>query len=396
MKTLSLAEWGIIFILALLTALEPISIDLYLPGFLSIAKALRVDAAVVQISLSTFLGGFAVGQLIWGPLADRYGRKKPILISLLIYIIASVGCAYVTSAEQLWVLRFIQAIGGCGGIVISRAIVSDYFEKDQTLKIFSLLAMIMGVAPIVAPLIGNLILQMSHHWEWLFGAMALIGAVLFLLTLFFLPETKKTSETVSLPTSQKGILGQYIEVLKVPKFVIYSLIAGVVNGALMIYISNGPFLIIEKGGFSGGIFSLIFAINAIGLAGGSFFINILSKYSTPEKLCKIMTLLLIAIGLVMLSLMYAGASIEVVLVAIFLYLFIIGTLFPLTTELVLSSFTDNSGSASSLFGAIQLTLAFIFTLLSGVLNNGTIAILGIQFVVCAIFAFALTLFKIKR
>lgn len=133
MKELSLKQLSIVFILALLTALEPLSIDLYLPGFIDIAKSFHVDSAAVQISLSTFLAGFAIGQLIWGPLADKYGRKKPIIISLVIFILASIACMYTQTIEQLWVVRVIQAIGGCGGIVISRAVVYDYFEKNKCL-----------------------------------------------------------------------------------------------------------------------------------------------------------------------------------------------------------------------------------------------------------------------
>ncbi|MDL2231805.1 MFS transporter, partial [Porphyromonadaceae bacterium OttesenSCG-928-L07] len=166
MKNFTLFQWMIIIILSLLTALEPLSIDLYLPGFLMITEAFSTTPAAVQLSLSTFLGGFAVGQLFWGPIADRFGRKKPILISLLIFIVASIACIYVRTIEQLWVVRFIQALGGCGGIVISRAVVTDYFDKSKTLRIFTLLALIMSVAPIVAPLIGTTILKFSA-WKGL-------------------------------------------------------------------------------------------------------------------------------------------------------------------------------------------------------------------------------------
>ncbi|MDL2215429.1 MFS transporter, partial [Dysgonomonas sp. OttesenSCG-928-M03] len=149
MKNYSLAQWGVIIILALLTALEPLCIDLYLPGFLQISETFSTPIASVQISLSTFLAGFAIGQLIWGPLADKFGRKRPILISLFVFILASFVSLYVRSIEQLWVIRFLQALSGCGGVVIARAVVTDYFDKTKTLKIFALLALIMGIAPIV-------------------------------------------------------------------------------------------------------------------------------------------------------------------------------------------------------------------------------------------------------
>lgn len=175
MKNLSVRQWSVVAILALLTALEPLSIDLYLPGFFVMAEAFKTDIAQIQLSLSTFLGGFALGQLIWGPISDRFGRKKPVLLSLVIFVVASIACIYARTAEQLWVFRFVQAIGGCGGIVISRAVVTDFFGQDQRLRIFSLLAVIMGIAPIVAPLIGNGVLHVSGSWQGLFGVLVLMG-----------------------------------------------------------------------------------------------------------------------------------------------------------------------------------------------------------------------------
>ena len=235
MRNFTFIQWIIIIILALLTALEPLSIDLYLPVFMKISEAFGTDISAVQISLSTFLGGFAIGQLFWGPLADRFGRKKPILISLLIFIAASVGCIYVKTVEQLWIMRFIQAIGGCGGVVISRAVVTDYFDKSKTLQIFALLALIMGVAPILAPGIGNGILQFTS-WKGLVGAFIVMGIILLLLTLFCLPETHHGKAKNS-----GNVIRSYWEILKVRKFTVYSLLAGIANGALMIYVATARF-----------------------------------------------------------------------------------------------------------------------------------------------------------
>ena len=396
MKELSLKQFSIVFILALLTALEPLSIDLYLPGFIDIAKSFHVDSAAVQISLSTFLGGFAIGQLLWGPLADRYGRKKPIIASLILFTLASVACMYTKTIEQFWVVRALQAIGGCGGIVISRAVVYDYFEKKQVLNIFALLAMIMGVAPIVAPLIGNAIINHYHHWESLFAAMTVIGITLLLLTIFFLPETKKKNAQNLEKSSIRQIIRQYIEVIKVKKFVIYSLVAGFVNGVLMIYVSNGPFLIIEKGGFSSNAFSIIFATNAFGLILGSLSANIFAKRFAANTLCKTVLFLMTVVSIVMLLLMYF-ATIPLVLVALFCFLYIIGILFPLTTELALNSFGEsNSGTASSLFGTIQMTIAFACTLCSGLMNDNTITTLGVEFVLCTAIAFLSVFGKVSK
>ncbi|MDR2955082.1 MAG: multidrug effflux MFS transporter [Prevotella sp.] len=392
MKGFSLVQWGIIFILALLTALEPLSIDLYLPGFIMISEAFGTDVASVQISLSTFLAGFAVGQLIWGPLADKFGRKKPILVSLLIFIIASIACIYVRTVEQLWVVRFIQAIGGCAGVVISRAIVTDYFDKSNTLKIFALLALIMGIAPILAPSIGNGVLH-AFSWEGLFGAMAVLGVLLFLLTLLFLPETHKDRDVAT----KTNVVKDYLSILKNKRFTIYSVIAGIVNGALMIYVANGPFLIMEKGGFSSDMFSIIFAINAGGLMVGSYITTTLQKRIPTNKLVKQAILMMTAMGAVLLAAMYMNFGMPVILFILFFYIFPIGVLFPTTTELAITPFagTSNSGTASALFGSIQLAVAFVCTVISGIISNGTIVAVGITFFLCSALAFVIVFSKIK-
>ena len=392
MKSFSFIQWLVIVILALLTAMEPLCIDLYLPGFVFIAESFSTSTNAVQISLSTFLAGFAVGQLIWGPVADKFGRKKPILVSLIIFTLASVACIYVRTIEQLWLIRFVQAIGGCAGVVISRAVVTDYFHKNQTLKIFALLALIMGIAPIIAPSLGNLVL-LFFSWKGLFIAMAALGVILFTATLFCLPETHKPLKT----NHRENAITAYIQVLKNKRFVIYSLIAGVVNGALMIYVANGPFLIMEKGGFSNNIFSIIFGVNAFGLMLASYLTTILQKNITTNNLIKYAIIMMTIVSIVLLAAMYSNASIYIILCMLFLYVFPIGILFPTTTELALTPFatTNNSGTASAMFGAIQLAMAFICTLIAGYIHRGNITDVGISFFLCSILAFIIVFSHLK-
>ncbi|HCO68141.1 MAG TPA: Bcr/CflA family drug resistance efflux transporter [Dysgonomonas sp.] len=391
MKSFSLIQWLVILILSLLTALEPLSIDMYLPGFILISEAFATDTSSVQISLSTFLAGFAIGQLLWGPLADKFGRKKPVLVSLVIFTLASAACIYVKTIEQLWVVRFIQAIGGCAGVVISRAIVTDYFDKSQTLKIFALLSLIMGVAPIIGPSIGNGVLSFSG-WEGLFGTMAVMGILLFLLTLFGLPETHKKGSQPRI----KVVKG-YLEVLSNRKFVIYSLIAGIANGALMIYVANGPFLIMEKGGFSNSSFGLIFAVNAFGLMVGSYLTSILQKHIAANKLVKLTILYMTIAGAVLLSAMYMELTMNVTLIILFFYIFPIGILFPTTTELAMAPFanTSNSGMASAMFGSIQLATAFVCTILSSLISDGSVVTVGAAFLLCNLAASVIVFSRIN-
>ncbi|NDW17650.1 Bcr/CflA family efflux MFS transporter [Dysgonomonas sp. 216] len=389
MKGFSFMQWIVIVILALLTALEPLSIDLYLPGFLQISEFLNTDSASIQISLSTFLAGFAIGQLVWGPLADRFGRKKPILVSLIIFIVSSVGCIYVSSIEQLWVMRFIQAVGGCGGVVISRAVVTDYFDRSNTLKIFALLALIMGIAPILAPTIGNGVLNILG-WKGLFGTMMALGVLMFLLTVFLLPETHKTGIVQS-----HGVLRSYMEVFRVRKFLVYSLVAGIVNGALMIYVANGPFLIMEKGGFSGNTFSLIFAMNASGLMIGSLIATVLQKYMRTSKLVKLTLFSMVVIGLLLLASMYLGMDMWAILAVLFCYMLLLGVLLPATTELAITPFIENSGTASALFGSIQLAIAFVCSIVSSLIHNGEIITVGLSLFLCGVVAFIIVFIPVE-
>lgn len=391
MKNFSLMQWMVILILSLLTALEPLSIDLYLPGFILISESFNTTITNVQISLSTFLGGFAIGQLLWGPLADKFGRKKPILISLAIFIAATIACIYVKTVEQLWVVRFIQAIGGCGGVVISRAVVTDYFDKKDTLKIFSLLALIMGMAPILAPIAGNGILRL-FTWKALFGVLIVLGVGMFLLTLFVLPETHKPR--VALNQNKTNVLRNYLGILRVKKFFIYSLLAGIANGALMIYVANGPFLIMEKGGLSNNMFSIVFAVNAFGLMLASYITTILQRYIPVNKLVKLSVAFMFIVSAVLLSLMWMGAPIYMILIVLFFYVFPIGILFPTTTELAITPFTHNSGTASALFGSIQLLIAFVCSIVSNALSNGTVEAVGISFLLCCLFAFTVIFVRV--
>jgi len=381
MKNFTLIQWVVIIILSLLTALEPLSIDLYLPAFLQLSETFSTTAASVQMSLTTFLGGFAIGQLFWGPLADRYGRKIPILLSLTLFIVASVACIYVTSIEQLWVMRFIQAIGGSGGIVIARAVVTDYFDESRTLKIFTLLALIMSIAPIVGPIIGTQILSI-FSWKGIFGTMAVLGITMFLLTTFFLPETRHKEMR-----AEKNVVKGYLSVLAVREFTVYALIAGIANGALMVYVANAPFLIMEYGGLSGNSFSLIFAINSIGLMIASYLTDRLQKYISTLRLIFYALLLMFASSILLLVAMGMGLNIFQILPIMFFFIFPIGILFPATTELAMKPFTHNSGTASALFGTIQIMTACICSLIGNFIVSGTITSVGVVFFICGLFSF---------
>ncbi|MGL6267093.1 MAG: multidrug effflux MFS transporter, partial [Chitinophagaceae bacterium] len=229
----------LILILGLLSALGPFSIDMYLPGFPAIAADLNTSVDNVSYSLSSFFIGICAGQLISGPLLDRFGRKRPLYTGLVIYIFASLGCAISNSVEWLIGFRFLQALGGCVCMVAPGAIVRDRFPVNENAKIFSLLILILGVSPIIAPTAGSFLIT-AFGWHSVFIVLAIIAALLLTAVIFLLPETKQPDSTVSLRL--KPILKGYLNVLKQPQFFTYAIAGAIAAAGLFAYLAGSPFV----------------------------------------------------------------------------------------------------------------------------------------------------------
>lgn len=377
MSKLKKNQFVVVFILALLSALEPFSIDLYLPGFLKISEYYETDLKAVQFSISTFLAGFAVGQLFWGIISDSYGRKVPTLISLLLFIAATIACIYAETIEQFWIARFFQAFAGCAGVVIARAIVNEYFDSSDTMRIFSLLAIISGVAPIIGPVAGNFLV--SHfNWQSTFITLLILGVVSLFLVLMFLPETKTTTAV------KKGnLIGEFKQVLQVKTFLKYTLIGSVTYSILMIYLANAPYLIMEYGQLSSAMFSYIFAFNAVGLLLGAWVSNaIFIRWLSIRQIITYTTLVGFVFSLVFLVLCITKQPIEVLLIPLFFIVLTLGILFPATTKLALEPFRENSGSASALLGSLQLLLTFIISAVTNSIPADLLLLTGLALFVC--------------
>lgn len=384
----------VVIVLSLLAALEPLSIDIYLPAFNDIVESLGVSMGSVQISLSTFLAGFAVGQLLWGPVSDYYGRKKPIIIAMLIFTLCSIIAAQVTSIEQLWIVRFFQAFSGCAGVVIGRAVVNDIFEGNMRTKVFSLLVIISGISPIIAPAIGNAILKV-WHWQGIFYTMAIIGVITVLLTLLFLPKNTSVKElniqNAPKPNLKNMTIG-YIRVMGSWQFVVYTLIGAMAYAFLMTYVSNAPFIIMTTGGMSNDMFSFIFAVNAIGLIIGTVIISPLSKIFSLKKITMLSLIVMLPIAALLIVLALTPTlSIIPILVVLFLNLILIGTLMPITTSLALEPFTKESGTASALMGFLQLFFTFLFSAAVSSLQNESIVVPMVALFLCTILSLIIAL-----
>lgn len=367
----------VVLILALLSALEPFSIDLYLPGFLKIAQYYQTDLKAVQFSISTFLAGFAAGQLFWGIMSDRYGRKWPTIISLLLFIVATIACIYSVTIEQFWIARFFQAFAGCAGVVIARAIVNEYFDKAETMHIFSLLAIIAGVAPIIGPVAGNFLV--SHFdWQSTFITLLVLGVFSLFSVILFLPETR-----VKTIGKQGNLLQEFKSVLKVRTFVKYTLIGSLTYSILMIYLANAPYLIMEYGNLTSQYFSYIFAFNAIGLVIGAWLSNsVLSRWLSVRQIIKSTILIGLILSVFFLGLCIAKQPIIVLLIPLFFLILTLGILFPTTTKLALEPFHENSGSASALLGSLQLVVTFCISAFTNIIPVDLLLLTGLALFVC--------------
>src|SRR5215210_6398504 len=204
-----------ILLLGLLTTIVPFSIDMYLPGFPDIAQSMNVTSAKVALSLSSFFIGTGLGQLLYGPLLDRFGRKKPLYAGLLLYCIASLGCASATAIEVFLLLRFIQALGACSASIAATAMVRDLFPPAENAKIFSFLMLILSVSPMLAPTIGSY-MSAAFGWQSIFILLTVLGVF------FFLPESKQSDRNFSLRPS--SIIRNYLLVITEPYFIFYSVI----------------------------------------------------------------------------------------------------------------------------------------------------------------------------
>ncbi len=359
----------ILIVLGTLSAIAPFSVDMYLPGFSAIARDLRTDMAHVGLTLTSYFFGISLGQLMMGPVVDRYGRKRPLIIGLLVYILSAIGCALAPSVYTLIVLRFFLAMGCCVGMVGGNSIVRDLFTGREIARALSLMMTIFGVAPIIAPTLGGLI---TAHlgWRFVFGALTLIGISVLLAISLLLPETKKADPTISL-LPKEVILG-YLKVFKEKTFLLYILAGAAGSGGLFSYITGSPFVYMDLFGFTPTQFGWIFGGNALAIVLGNQLNRILlRKYESTWILYRI-TAIQSAIGILLIT----GTWIDflpkqgfVGLMVMFLFCF--GFINPNSSALALQPFSRNVGSASAIMGSTLMISGAVASGLVSSLHNGT-------------------------
>lgn len=359
----------IFIILGLLSAIGPFSIDMYLPGFDAIAASLDTTVAHIQLSLTSFFIGIASGQIVYGPLLDRFGRKVPLIVGLAIYIAASISCALTNSADHLIAYRFVQALGSCGGMVASRAMVRDFFGPTESAKVFSMLMLVIGISPILAPTVGSFVMA---HWDWhgIFVVLALITAGILAAVIFFLPESKGPNPGLSL--LPRPITRSYWQVFRNRQFITYAFAGGLASSGLYAYLAGSPYVMITLYGLDESQYGLVFALIASALITASQLNRyLLTKYSS-EKISKIALMAQSCIGLLLVGLCLTGyINLYVMIALIFLFLGSQGFVFPNTSALALAPFSKLAGSASALLGSLQMTCGALSSGLVSYLHNGT-------------------------
>lgn len=359
----------LIFTLGLLTSIGPFSIDMYLPGFPEMAIQLNTTVATVSLSLSSFFIGIAGGQLVYGPLLDRFGRKKPMMFGLVVYLLATIGCIFAGTVHSLIIWRFFQALGGCVGMVASRAMVRDLFPVTESAKIFSMLMLVVGVSPIIAPSLGGFVTA-TIGWRYVFVILFGMALGMLILVWFTLAESRKPDPGYSL--RPRSILKGYARVFKDPQFFTYSLTGSMAAAGLYAYISGSPFVFMEILKTSEQQYGWIFAFVAGGLITATQINNrLLRKYSSQQIIP--VALIIQATAGVSLA---AGAAFG--LLNLYGYIFFIlvflscqGFTFPNSSALSMAPFTRNAGSASALMGGIQMAIGASTSALVGLFNDGS-------------------------
>jgi len=382
----------LILILGLLTAIGPLSIDMYLPAFPDIAKSLHTSVAQVTLSLSSFFIGISAGQLLYGPLLERFGRKKPLYVGLCLYLLASIGCAFAASINALIALRLLQALGGCVGMVASRAMVRDLFDVKENAKIFSTLMLVVAVSPIIAPTLGGYITAVLG-WHYVFVMLIIVGILMLTGVYFLLPETKKPDPGFSL--KPLPILKSYAGVITHPQFYTYALTAAISAASIYAYIGGSPHVFMEIYKVNEKQYGWIFALIAMGLIGASQLNSVLLKNYTSEQIIRTALTCQTIIGAAMVLISFFGwGDLFITIFFIFIFLCCQGFVFPNASALSLASFGHNAGSASALLGGIQMGIGAGTSALVSLLQNNTALPMTAVMACCAISA--LSVFSLGR
>jgi DHA1 family bicyclomycin/chloramphenicol resistance-like MFS transporter len=370
-----------ILILGALSAFGPLAIDFYLPAFPAMALAFGTDEKHVQLTLAAYFLGLSIGQLAYGPVADRFGRRIPLLTGVGLFTVASLACAYAPSLEWLIGARFVQALGGCAGMVIARAVVSDKCDAVGSAKVFSQLMLVMGLAPILAPMLGGLLVN-TTGWQSIFLVLTGFSALAGLAVALGLPESLP-AHVPRQPLS--GALRQYGRLLADPIFLGHALTGGVAIAGMFAYIAGSPFVFIKLYGVPAEHFGWLFGINAAGfILVAQVNARLLARRGPAFLLARTVWLYL-AGGLALLAVSSLHtAHLWPLLIPLFVCIASLGCIVPNASACAMSGQGARAGSASAMLGCLQFSVAAGAAALVGVLHDGSAMPMAMVISLCAI------------
>ena len=379
----------IIVILGALSTISPFAIDMYLPAFPEIAAALQTTTAKVSLSLASYFAGLAAGQLFYGPLLDRFGRKLPLYAGLVLFIVASVLCLFSRNVESLIALRFVQALGGCAAQVAAMAMVRDFFPAHETAKIISLLILVISASPLLAPSIGVFV-AVQLGWQWVFIVLSAFVFVMLLIARFVLPEGHPPDRSVFLRL--RPILRNYALVLKEPQFITYALSGAFAFSGLLVYVTSSPIVFMEVFKVSAQKFSAIFAGLSVGFIGSNQVNVLLLRRFSSEQIFRGALLVECPVALLLLVGTICGwFGLNTTLVLLFIALSSLGLAYPNAAALALVPFSRNIGSASAMLGFLQIGVSGLASASIGIFDSHTMMPVALVLMATSFLGFAILL-----
>ncbi len=354
-------------LLGALTALGPLGVDMYLPAFPAMGADLHASPGAIQQTLATFLFGMSAGQVVFGPLSDRLGRRRPLFAGLVLFTLASLGCALAASAEALALLRLAQAVGGCAGMVVARAVVRDVCDERGAVRMMASLMLVMGAAPILAPMLGGALIS-AFDWRAIFWFLTLYGAAALVTVALLLPESLPPEGRRRDGVAQ--VLAVYAQILRDRRFLAHALAGAIPMLGLFAYLVASPHILMGVHGLDPVEYGFAFGSNAFGLIAASQVISRLVRRMAPGRLM-VGALGVCALAGLMVPVAVATGALWPLLVALFCYLSVMGAVLPLATAQAMAPMGRFAGSASAVIGTIQFGGGAVVGTVLGALGEGS-------------------------
>jgi len=370
--------------LGALSALGPLATDMYLGALPVMAGNLGATDAQIQLSVMTFFAGFTLGQLFYGPISDKTGRKPVVYVALVLFALGSVGCLFAATTNQLLAFRFLQGIGGSIGMVISTAVIRDLFTGLAATRLMSLVVMVLGIAPILAPLIGSLILEIGS-WRIIFAILTAFSILCAILVSALLPETRMVE--LRKQSRPSLALKWYGHLLLSHSFIPYAGTLALVQGGFFAYIAGSSFVLINLYGLSPLAYALVFGLNAVGLGIGTQIAAKLAQKIGNRNVVKASTLVYATAAILLLALQLTGtANLIAICVVLFVLVTALGGIMPSCNILAMEAHGAISGTAAALMGALGFGAGALSSFAIGILSDGSALPLFAVIAACAIAA----------